>query len=119
MLPVGTGPTASRDLANLDPERGRLAQAELTGPTLRRSRCRTRFHERRRSRFASALILVALLACTSSAREPTAVGQACTGDEDCPQGFSCWHQLPRGPLAGIPGSPERPGQCWSDDVITQ
>ncbi len=43
----------------------------------------------------------------------------CTSDADCGQGFSCWHQIPRGALAGIRGSEENPGWCWRDDVIQQ
>ncbi len=35
----------------------------------------------------------------------------------CGEGFSCWYELPRGPKAGIPGSKEKPGVCWSNKVI--
>jgi Cys-rich repeat protein len=41
----------------------------------------------------------------------------CTRDAECPEGFSCWHRLPRGPLPGIPGSSENPGRCYSNEMI--
>jgi len=42
---------------------------------------------------------------------------SCTSDSDCPTGFSCWHELPRGPLPGIPGSKEKQGKCYKDDIV--
>jgi hypothetical protein len=36
---------------------------------------------------------------------------SCTSDTQCEEGFSCWHEIPRGPSAGIPGSREQPGWC--------
>ncbi|NJD56732.1 MAG: hypothetical protein FIA94_10060 [Nitrospirae bacterium] len=49
-------------------------------------------------------------------REP-AVPEACTANTDCPEGYSCWFQVPRGPFAGVPGSRERPGKCYRDDIM--
>jgi len=43
----------------------------------------------------------------------------CTSDANCPDEFSCWYQIPRGPFAGIRGSKETPGRCWSNKVISQ
>ena len=41
----------------------------------------------------------------------------CTSDAECGGGFSCWHQIPRGPMAGIRGSKEQPGVCWKSEMI--
>src|SRR6266849_1916035 len=43
----------------------------------------------------------------------------CTSDAECGGGFSCWHQIPGGPMAGIRGSKEQPGLCWKSEVIEQ
>src|SRR5712691_6138220 len=43
----------------------------------------------------------------------------CTSNANCPEGFSCWYQIPRGPFAGIRGSKETLGRCWSNKVISQ
>jgi hypothetical protein len=43
--------------------------------------------------------------------------KTCINDDDCEEGFSCWYKIPRGPSAGIPGSKEKPGKCWSKDEI--
>ena len=44
---------------------------------------------------------------------------SCTNDDDCGQGFSCWHRIPRGPSQGIRGSEENPGRCWHDAIRRQ
>jgi hypothetical protein len=44
-------------------------------------------------------------------------GQACISNEACEEGFLCWHKIPRGPAAGIPGSKEKPGKCWNKNDI--
>jgi hypothetical protein len=49
--------------------------------------------------------------------EPFSGRKPCTSDEECGEGFSCWHEIPRGPSAGIPGSKEKPGKCWSNNEI--
>ncbi len=43
----------------------------------------------------------------------------CTSDAECGGGFSCWYQIPGGPMAGIRGSKEQPGACWKSEVIEQ
>ncbi len=44
---------------------------------------------------------------------------ACTSDSQCPSGSSCWYHLPAGPSAGEKGSPENPGSCWSDEIVSK
>jgi hypothetical protein len=50
-------------------------------------------------------------------KEEKTVPDVCTSDSDCPSGSSCWHQVPRGPLPGIRGSNEKPGECYGDEAI--
>ena len=49
---------------------------------------------------------------------PVKTSERCTSDEECGEGFSCWYKIPRGPLPGIRGLKERPGTCWSNDIIS-
>lgn len=50
---------------------------------------------------------------------PPGEAKTCRGDADCPKGFSCWSRPPRGPSPGIRGSTDRPGICWSDEILKQ
>ncbi len=43
----------------------------------------------------------------------------CTSAAECEMGFSCWYQIPRGPMAGIRGSKEQPGTCWKREALEQ
>ncbi|MBI2097013.1 MAG: type II secretion system protein [Candidatus Sungbacteria bacterium] len=43
----------------------------------------------------------------------------CASNVECGSGFSCWYQIPRGAFAGIPGSKDKLGNCWSDEVLQQ
>jgi len=52
------------------------------------------------------------------ARECRKVPIRCTSDQDCGSGASCWFKTPAGPSAGTRGSPENPGTCWDDEVIS-
>jgi hypothetical protein len=42
---------------------------------------------------------------------------SCISDSDCPTGFSCWNEPPRGPLPGILGSKEKPGKCYRKEAV--
>jgi hypothetical protein len=69
-----------------------------------------------------------LAACASGAAPPQAgetspgpegMTRPCTKDADCGEGYSCWARIPRGPMAGVRGSEQAPGTCWSNEVIRQ
>ena len=45
--------------------------------------------------------------------------QDCTSSYECPEDYSCYDELPLGPSAGIKGSPENPGECYSNEMIGQ
>ncbi len=45
--------------------------------------------------------------------------QPCMSDSECPLNYSCWREIPRGPFAGVKGSAENPGTCWSNEIISQ
>jgi hypothetical protein len=76
----------------------------------------------RRRGGAVALLVLAWLACSPSGGEDASqagrggADPPCTRDADCPEGSSCWHRMPRGPSAGVRGSPQAPGRCVSDTV---
>ena len=43
----------------------------------------------------------------------------CTSSSECPEDYSCYAELPLGPSAGVKGSPENPGKCYSNEMIGQ
>jgi Cys-rich repeat protein len=50
-------------------------------------------------------------------KEEITLPESCLTDSDCPTGFSCWYELPKGPLPGTPGSKDKPGKCYRDETI--
>ena len=52
------------------------------------------------------------------AKECRKVPLKCTGDSQCGSGASCWSRLPAGPSAGMKGSPENPGTCYDDELVS-
>jgi len=53
----------------------------------------------------------------TSNKEEITLPESCREDSDCPAGFSCWNELPRGPLPGTPGSKDKPGKCYRTETI--
>ena len=44
---------------------------------------------------------------------------SCTSTLDCPEGYSCYAELPLGPSAGVKGSPQNPGRCYSNEMASE
>lgn len=81
------------------------------------------------------LLVLFLSACTSSEKpqpqppppqeqSPTETNEkatdiTCTSSQECPNDHSCYAELPLGPSAGIKGSPNNPGKCYSNEMIGQ
>ncbi len=57
--------------------------------------------------------------CTvlKKSKNPVSDTILCVNDSGCKQGFICFNETPRGPWAGIPGSPENPGICYNKTII--
>jgi hypothetical protein len=53
----------------------------------------------------------------ADAKDKVQLPEQCISDADCPEGYSCWHEMPRGPKTGIKGSKDKPGKCRPDAVI--
>lgn len=53
----------------------------------------------------------------ADAQDKVLLPELCISDADCPEGYSCWHEMPRGPKAGIKGSKDKPGKCQPDEVV--
>lgn len=37
----------------------------------------------------------------------------------CQSEYSFWYEIPKGSKAGIPGSPEKPRYCVSDEIVSE
>ncbi len=70
------------------------------------------------------ILVLFLIGCRREQPEPGVKIQIveepkCTSSEECPSDYSCYYELPAGPSAGIKGSKDNPGKCYSNEMISQ